>query len=545
MLRYFVVFYLFFGEFYARGMWLTPPGPKYPPTKGEVWPKPQIEVKGKTYYVLPSQFKFKIMDQTCDILTNAIARYSYIIVGNKIGPKARHTEPVSGLRPITNTDAFYKGYLNELEITLTSPCEELPHFEMDESYNLTVSSSSKLISSSIWGALRGLETFAQLFYISDDHNDVRVNETMISDFPRYKHRGLLLDTSRHFITLRNILKTLDAMAMNKMNVFHWHIVDDQSFPYQSERFPELSERGAYDPTMIYTKDDIERVIEYARNRGIRVIPEFDVPGHTASWGNAYPGILTECYENGRPIGLGPIDPTKNMTYKILRDLFKEVQNLFPDKYFHVGGDEVDLECWESNPDLINYMLANNLIATDLHALFMRNVIPLLANNTTPVVWQEVYDEGVTLSKDTLIQVWKYDWIIEMITVLMTGHRVLFSSSWYLSALDSEWTDYYAADPRQMVYDVIDDKTLLPGIVGGEACMWGEMVDNRNVINRVWPRASAVAEILWSYQDDMKHYDSRRLRVPREAYNRIEEHACRMIRRGIDAQPPSGPGFCVV
>ncbi|XP_034835450.1 beta-hexosaminidase subunit beta-like [Maniola hyperantus] len=545
MLRYFVVLYLFFGEFYARGMWLSQSGPKYPPTKGEVWPKPQIEVKSKTYYVFnPSQFKVKIMDQTCDILTNAIARYSYIIE-NKIGPKARHKEPAPGAAPIANTDALYKGHLNELEITLTSPCEELPHLDMDESYNLTVSSSSKLISSSIWGAIRGLETFAQLFYISDDYNDVRVNETVISDFPRYKHRGLLLDTSRHFITLSNILKTLDAMAMNKMNVFHWHIVDDQSFPYQSERFPELSERGAYDPSMIYTKEDIERVIEYARNRGIRVIPEFDVPGHTGSWGNAYRGILTECYENGRVIGLGPMDPTKNMTYKLLRDLFKEVQNLFPDKYFHVGGDEVELQCWQSNPNLISYMKANNLTAADLHALFMRNVIPLLAKNTTPVVWQEVYDEGVTLSKDTLIQVWKYNWITEMVNVLNTGHRVLFSSLWYLDAMRSEWKDYYIADPRQMVYAVTGNETFMAGIVGGEACMWGEMVDDRNVINRVWPRASAVAERLWSFQDNTYRYDYRSSHVPRETYNRIEEHACRMVRRGIDAQPPSGPGFCVV
>ncbi|CAH2268298.1 jg5490 [Pararge aegeria aegeria] len=524
-------------------MWLAQPGPKYPPTKGEVWPKPQIEVKEKTFYIFnPSQFKVKILDQTCAILTDAIARYSYIIE-NKLGAKTRDIEPLTLLSLSTNNDTYFKGHLNELQITLTSPCEEYPYLDMDESYNLTVSSSAKLISSSIWGAVRGLETFAQLFYLSDDRNEIQVNETVIFDFPRYKHRGLLLDTSRHFITLPNILKTLDAMAINKMNVFHWHIVDDQSFPYQSERFPELSERGAYDPSMIYTKADIERVIEHARNRGIRVIPEFDVPGHTGSWGNAYGGMLTECYENGQVIGFGPMDPTRNTTYKLLRDLFKEVQNLFPDTYFHVGGDEVELECWRSNPKLIEYMKVNNLTASDLHALFMRNVIPLLAKTTMPIVWQEVYDEGVSLSRDTLVQVWKYNWITEMINVLRTGHRVLFSSSWYLDALGSEWKDYYAADPRQMVFDVTGNETLLADIVGGEACMWGEMADDRNVINRVWPRASAVAERLWSYQDSMRRY--KLSRAPSEAYHRIEEHACRMIRRGIDAQPPSGPGFCVV
>ncbi|XP_023939767.2 beta-hexosaminidase subunit beta [Bicyclus anynana] len=543
MLRYFLLFsILFIGLINVRAMWLAQVGPKYPPTKGEVWPKPQVEVKEQTFYVFnPSQFKVKVLDQTCDILTNAIARYSYLLE-NKLGLKTHPTAPSPQTEGI-HSNTSYRGHLKELEVTLTSPCEEYPHLDMDESYNLTVSSTTTLVSSSVWGVIRGLETFAQLFYVSDDHNDIRVNKTTISDFPRYKHRGLLLDTSRHFITVSNILKTLDAMAINKMNVFHWHIVDDQSFPYQSERFPELSERGAFDPSMVYTKDDIERVIEYARNRGIRVIPEFDVPGHTGSWGIAFTDILTECYENGKVIGFGPMDPTSNTTYKLLRDLFKEVQNVFPDKYFHVGGDEVELQCWKSNPKLIDYMKVHKLTASDLHALFMSRVIPLLANATVPVVWQEVYDEGVILSTDTLIQVWKYNWITEMINVLKTGHRVLFSSSWYLDALGSRWTDYYAADPRQMVYDVTSNKTLMAGIVGGEACMWGEMADDRNVINRVWPRASAVAERLWSYQDSNTRYRSSR--APSEAYNRIEEHACRMIRRGIDAQPPSGPGFCVV
>ncbi|XP_072942799.1 beta-hexosaminidase subunit beta-like [Epargyreus clarus] len=441
-------------------------------------------------------------------------------------------------------DDRYKGVLSELQIELKTPCEEYPSFGMDEHYYLTISKTSKLESNSIWGVIRGLETFAQLFYLSDDYNVIRINTTDITDFPTYPHRGLLLDTSRHYINVNNILKTLDAMAMNKMNVFHWHIVDDQSFPYQSEKFPELSEKGAYHSSMVYTKADIQRIIQYARFRGIRVVPEFDVPGHTRSWGVAYPNILTQCYDYERKnvVDLGPINPLSDVALKLLKDFFEEVQELFPDKFLHVGGDEVNLNCWNSNPELVKYMKDNNVTAEGLHALFMGNVFPLLSYNKTSIVWQEVFDEYVPLSKETVIQVWKSLPAIEMIKVLLAGHRVLFSSEWYLSVLKNEWWDYYTYNPRQMVYDVTSDETLLPNIVGGEACMWGEMVDDRNVISRVWPRACAIAEKLWNSVLDR---DRRVSAAPAEAYNRLEEHVCRMLRRGVDAQPPSGPGFCVL
>ncbi|KAL0883446.1 hypothetical protein ABMA27_016825 [Loxostege sticticalis] len=407
--------------------------------------------------------------------------------------------------------------------------------------NLTVSTTAKLVSNSIWGILRGLESWSQLFYFTDDFSEVRINATNIVDFPRFSHRGLLLDTGRHYISLHNILKTLDAMAMNKMNVFHWHIVDDQSFPYQSEKFPELSEKGAFHSSMVYTKEDIALVVGYARDRGIRVLPEFDVPGHTRSWGEAYPDVLTKCYSKGQPTSLGPMDPINSATYKLIADLIEEVQEWFPDKYFHVGGDEVQLDCWESNPELQKYMKENNMTSSQLHGLFMRQVLPLLGDKVEPIVWQEVFDEGVPLPENTLIHVWKYKWVAEMMKVLKSGYKIIFSASWYLDFIKrgGDWEDYYKADPRQMVSSLHND-TLINNIVGGEACMWGEVVDDTNVITRVWPRASAVAERLWSAEMS----STRGKGELAEARHRIEEHACRMRRRAISAQPPSGAGFCV-
>lgn len=144
-----------------------------------------------------------------------------------------------------------------------------------------------------------------------------------------------------------------------MNVFHWHIVDDQSFPYVSYTYPELTEFGAYDPyNHIYTNADVKDIIEFGRQRGIRVVPEFDSPGHTLSWGKAVP-ILTPCYSGSKANGeFGPIDPSNNQSYIFLEKFIKELVTVFPDKYLHLGGDEVDFSCWF---DLIlNFSLSLNL-----------------------------------------------------------------------------------------------------------------------------------------------------------------------------------------
>ncbi|KPI94536.1 Beta-hexosaminidase subunit alpha [Papilio xuthus] len=528
-------------------MSIVNPGPKYPPSKGEVWPKPQNEITELTYYTFdPSNFKVKVTNNTCDILTSAIERYSYIVESRK---------PLRDQRPVSVTErrqhareaqTLVLGVLQELQVQLTEPCEKYPYLEMDEKYRLNVSAVSVLTSASVWGILRGLETFAQKFYISHDMNELRINTSVVVDFPAYAHRGLLLDTGRHYISVPNILLTLDAMTINKMNVFHWHIVDDQSFPYQSEKFPDLSLYGAYHSSMVYTKDDIARIVEYARLRGIRVLPEFDVPGHTRSWGNAYPNILTACYRGNEVVGLGPMNPIRNITYKMIRDLFHEVQAWFPDKYMHIGGDEVEMLCWRSNPEIREYMQENGLKVEELHALFMQNTIPLLADGSKIVVWQEVFDEDVPLTNDTLVQVWKSGWIDELVKVLEAGHRVLFSSAWYLDHLQNEWPSLYMVDPRRIVRDATGSDTLPAGVIGGEACMWGEMVDDRNVISRVWPRASAVAERLWSAPTvgQRRRYSSASL-PHSEVYRRMEEHVCRMNRRGISAQPASGPGYCLV
>lgn len=363
---------------------------------------------------------------------------------------------------------------------------------------------------------------------------MRANRTDIVDEPRFKYRGLLVDTSRHFLSKDILEKILNGMMYNKMNVFHWHIVDDHSFPYQSVAFPELSARGAYTSELVYTQQDIAAIIEYARQRGIRTIAEFDTPGHTRSWGVAHPEILTEC--EGLYAGkLGPIDPTKNGTYEFMHRLLEEVTNVFPDEYVHLGGDEVGFECWRSSKAISEYMRANNITTYEgLEEKYIQRIVDIVKDlKHRSVVWQEVFVNGVHLAENTVVHIWTGNSARLLNEVTAKGYPAILSTCWYLDHLSTggDWRKYYKCEP----HDFPGNETQKNLVIGGEACMWSEVVDDTNVLQRIFPRASAAAERLWSpaVVNDVL-----------DAANRLEEHACRMKRRGLPAQPPNGPGYCV-
>eukprot|EP00071_Canis_lupus_P036920 XP_022270477.1 beta-hexosaminidase subunit beta [Canis lupus familiaris] len=423
-----------------------------------------------------------------------------------------------------------------VSIVLDSECDLYPNVTSDESYSLVVKAPVAFLKANrVWGALRGLETFSQLIY-QDSYGTFTINECNIIDSPRFPHRGILIDTARHFLPIKSILETLDAMAFNKFNVLHWHIVDDQSFPYQSVTFPELSNKGSYSLSHVYTPTDVHTVIEYARLRGIRVIPEFDSPGHTQSWGKGQKNLLTPCYNGHKQSEtFGPINPILNSTYSFLSQLFKEVSAVFPDQFIHLGGDEVEFKCWESNPEIRDFMKWKGFGEDykKLESFYVQKVLDIASTvNKGAIVWQEVFDDHVKLQPGTIVQVWKFQsYSEEQAQVTAAGFPVILSAPWYLDWISygQDWKGYYKVDPLDFSGSPEQKKLVM----GGEACLWGEYVDATNLTPRLWPRASAIGERLWSHSD---------VKDLEDAYNRLTVHRCRMVSRGIAAEPLY-TGYC--
>lgn len=498
-----------------------------------LWPQPQflsVAPQGGCR-LSTSRFRFGYENSSavgpgCAVLDQAFQRYWEII----FPPGGTHA--VNGPSEVPLCDVL-------LVSVKEQGCDDYPSLDSSEKYKLAISDEQMVLTAiSVWGALRGLETFSQLVWRSDDGTRY-VNKTDITDYPRFPHRGVLLDTSRHYLPLIAILQTLDVMAYNKFNVFHWHIVDDPSFPYESFAFPDLSLKGAYNPTThVYTPTDVKLVIEYARLRGIRVMPEFDTPGHTLSWGPGAPGLLTPCYVGPKPSGsYGPVNPILNSTYQFMARFFAEVSAVFPDSNVHLGGDEVDFTCWKSNPEIQSFMqmMGFGKDFTKLESFYIQRLLDIVSSyGKEYVVWQEVLDNAVKLRPDTVIHVWKENagqYRKEMAQVTKAGYRALLSAPWYLNHINygQDWLPIYRVDPLD--FEGTPEQKAL--VIGGEACMWGEYVDVTNLTPRLWPRAGAVAERLWSNET---------VRNVQDAYARLAEFRCTLLRRGIRAEPLFS-GYC--
>ncbi|XP_048112938.1 beta-hexosaminidase subunit alpha isoform X2 [Alosa alosa] len=416
-----------------------------------VWPMPQkISSSIERYCVRPQSFIFQytnvsIAQPGCSILDAAFVRYFKLIFPDLLRDPGKRQ--IYYARPMAKPFTVWVGVSE-------GDCNGYPSESSKESYRLSVSSGQALLrAESVWGALRGLESLSQLVY-QDGYGAYYINQTEIEDFPRFPFRGLLLDTSRHYLPINAILETLDAMAYTKLNVFHWHIVDDPSFPYQSKSYPDLSNKGAFHPmTHVYTQTDVKRVIEHARLRGIRVVPEFDSPGHTQSWGKGKPDLLTPCYRGDVPSGtFGPVNPILASSYSFMAKLLKEVTSVFPDSFLHLGGDEVNFSCWRSNPDVRAFMkkMGFGTDFTKLEALYVENMVSITsALNRTSIVWQDVFDYHEKHSRNYVVEVWKMEgYQCKMRKVTKAGLKAILAAPWYLDlpGPTHEWARYYNVRP---------------------------------------------------------------------------------------------------
>jgi len=367
----------------------------------------------------------------------------------------------------------------------------------EESYRLDISNSgAKLNAPTTLGVMRGLQTFLQL--VQTTGAGFAVPAVSIEDSPRFAWRGLMIDVGRHFIPLDVLRRNLDGMAAVKLNVFHWHLSENQGFRIESKKFPKLQGTGS--DGLYYTQDEVRGVIAYARERGIRVVPEFDMPGHATAWFVGYPELASGSgpYQIERQWGVfdPAMDPTREETYKFLDAFIGEMAGLFPDQFFHIGGDEVNGKEWDANPKIQAFMRSHDLKDNnDLQAYFNRRVQKIVAKHgKTMLGWDEILRPG--LPKSIVIQSWRGP--DSLAQAAKQGYRGLLSSGYYV---DLMWSAerHYSTEPLSGAASSLTPEEQ-KRILGGEACMWAEYVSPENIDSRIWPRTAAIAERLWSPQD---------------------------------------------
>jgi hexosaminidase len=429
-----------------------------------------------------------------------------------------------------------------LVVTCQGPGNAVPSVDEDESYALDVSDKQAILTvPTVVGALRGLETLLQLVQAGPE--GYFLPSVTINDKPRFRWRGLLIDVCRHWEPIEVIKRNLDAMAAVKLNVLHWHLSEDQGFRVESRKYPKLQQMGA--DGFYYTQDQVRDVVAYAGDRGIRIVPEFDMPGHSVSWLVGYPQLSSDLppgqYQVQRRFGIfdEALDPTRNDVYKFLDQFIGEMASLFPDAYMHIGGDESNGKSWDKNPKIQEFKRKKGIKDNaELQAYFNQRLSKILEKHGKRMVgWDEILHPN--LPKNVVVQSWRGQ--ASLAAAAKQGYSGILSSGYYLDHIQpAEY--HYAVDPLPAGSGLSDEQARL--ILGGEACMWGEHVTPETIDSRIWPRLAAIAERLWSPQtvtdmDDMY----RRLAVVSLRLEELglthESNTGRMLRRlaGNDSIDP--------
>ncbi|CAH8856460.1 unnamed protein product [Trichobilharzia szidati] len=434
-----------------------------------------------------------------------------------------------------------KCLISRISVNISEGCNEeesklWPSASMNESYSLEIDNGTiNIYSEEIWGTLHAFETILQMVY-RGEHGQNQIFECRVKDSPRFAHRGVLIDTARHYLSIETIKNVTTAMSIVKMNVLHWHMTDDESFPYSSSIYPELSSKGAYHPQeYVYERGEIDALIEFARLRGIRVIVEFDTPGHTLSWGKGHSEILTgEEHE-------GPINPTSENILTFLSSLFQEILSVFHDEYLHLGGSAFDKHWWQEDEAIQEFMQQQGFDQdyNKLESYYFQQLTEIIQNiasdaqkTISPVVWDSVFVNGFRGDLNTIIQVLNNDdWKSVVESITSAGYKVINSACW--SENHGDFSDYgekaYYCQPSD--FGGTDEEVEL--VIGGEVVIWGTYVDDINLLLELWPVITVAAERLWAdHANDFQFF-----------LTKLKMLYCQIKVLGWKLKPFIGPGFC--
>jgi hexosaminidase len=461
---------------------------------------------------------------------------------------------------------------------------------VDETYSINITESSQAITinaNTVWGALHAFTTLQQLI-ISNGQGGLMIEQPVyIQDGPLYPHRGVMMDSGRNFISVAKFYEQLDGMALSKLNTLHWHLVDSQSWPIAMDVYPEMTE-DAYGPTSIYTHDDIRAIVAYARARAIRVVPEIDMPGHAESgWSKVDPSIIAcanswwsnddWAYHTALQPNPGQLDILNPSTYEVVKNVYDELSTLFTDKVFHVGGDEIQTGCYNFSSLVREYFASNDSRTwSDLNQHWIDNALPIF--NTVPgrrlMMWEDVVlspEHVHSLPDNVILQSWQ-NGLTNVKNATKAGYDVVVSSSDFFY-LDCGFSGVIGNDPRynemanpnasvptfnyggnggswcapyknwQRIYDY--DFTLnlteteAAHILGAEAPLWSEQVDDTVVSSKMWPRAAALAELTWSGNKDPVTGMKRTTQLTQRILN-FREY---LVANGVMAAPLM-PKYCL-
>ncbi|KAG2186401.1 hypothetical protein INT43_002839 [Umbelopsis isabellina] len=537
------------------------------------------------------------------ILTNAIKRTNKMIWKEQWVPQAVEKKPVD-YPPFPDVKRSESITLKKIKFSVSDLHADL-QAGVDESYTLEIGTGSTgtIKSKTVWGALHALATLEQIV-ISDGHKGLIIEEPVtIKDEPLYPHRGVMLDTGRNFLSLKSIYRQIDALAWSKLNVLHWHIDDAQSWPLEIKAHPKMT-KDAYSSKEIYTHTDVKNVIAYAKARGVRVIPEIDMPGHSASgWRQIDPKIVAcgnSWWSNDNWPAHTAVEPNPGQldiiypkTYDAIKSVYDEASSIFADNYFHVGFDELQVGCYNDSSYIQDWFKADpSRTYQDLAQYYIDKAVPIFQNKKDRrlIMWEDVVTSAdipaKNVPKNIIMQTWNNG---PNNTKVLTakGYDVIVSSSdffyldcgfggWvgndprynvdYSPPLDASISDAFAADPTtaysavsfnyggnggswcapyktwQRIYDyditIGLTKAEAKHVLGGEAPLWAEQSDDTTVDSKVWPRAAALAELLWS-----GNRDSKGLKRTTQMTSRILNYRERLVGRGVGASPLM-PRYCL-